>query len=616
MQTECMICLDTLQDRGGRALLNPGCCGKTFHLDCIINCNNCPNCREIIAIREPTSSRASSVSTVFRRFSSLSSIFRRSSLSSVPAVAANPTTVVIPTTSEVLRLSAIPPSPPLAELSETEDLIPPKPISLPIQNSNPDEVLDVQVNVLTEFERISTAGYDDFHARVQVKYNRPDVVAEHIKAELDVICIIDNSGSMGDAHFGETKLSYLKSAMDFIIDSMSPCDRLSIVNFNSTAKCIHGFRLMNTEEKKLASKTALHGLTAAGGTNIYAGMRKGQELLQNRQTANPSSAVFLLTDGQDRDKLSQKLDSARQMKVNGSALYVFGFGADHDSQHLMEIAKAGEGSFVYVADNDQIIDAFGGALGAVQGRAIRDISLTIRSPTCHITNTFAGDYNKQWNLDRSGVEVSFANMFPEEARDVLVQLRVPAVDTEVVAYPILKAQAQYAVPYSDGQSSKYQTDEVLCAVDRVQDSHLLVTDKRRDVEVDVQLNRLATTEAVRQSLSMADNGDFTSAREVIRVAIAKIESSIACEVGHMSAAAMLGDLQQALSSLERSAYSLGGRAAVTETCSANMYQRKCYSKAGASPMYQSVSSMNSQTRARNSKTPSISTPSISTPSAV
>lgn len=48
-------------------------------------------------------------------------------------------------------------------------------------------------------------------------------------------------------------------------------------------------------------------------------------------------------------------------------MYVFGFGADHDSAHLQMIAVAAESPFIYVEETDQVIDAFGGAIGALQG---------------------------------------------------------------------------------------------------------------------------------------------------------------------------------------------------------------------------------------------------------
>jgi hypothetical protein len=50
--TQCLICLQISQARGGVPLFSPGCCGSWFHQVCIDNLkaqgiNNCPNCRAI-----------------------------------------------------------------------------------------------------------------------------------------------------------------------------------------------------------------------------------------------------------------------------------------------------------------------------------------------------------------------------------------------------------------------------------------------------------------------------------------------------------------------------------------------------------------------------------------
>lgn len=47
--------------------------------------------------------------------------------------------------------------------------------------------------------------------------------------------------------------------------------------------------------------------------------------------------MFLLTDGQDRNATAEKLELARKMKSNGTSLFVFGFGTDHDSEHMVRI---------------------------------------------------------------------------------------------------------------------------------------------------------------------------------------------------------------------------------------------------------------------------------------
>ena len=145
------------------------------------------------------------------------------------------------------------------------------------------------------------------------------------------MCVLDNSESMKGS-----KLESLKKAMEFVIQTLGPNDRLSIVNFNTTATALHGLLKMNSSNQDTA-KAAVHGLQAVRSTDIYDGMITGWTILENRKTKNPASCMFLLTDGQDMDNLDEKLYLARKMKSEGTSLFVFGFGTDHDSEHMVRI---------------------------------------------------------------------------------------------------------------------------------------------------------------------------------------------------------------------------------------------------------------------------------------
>jgi hypothetical protein len=82
--------------------------------------------------------------------------------------------------------------------------------------------------------------------------------------------------------------------------------------------------------------------------------------------------MFLLTDGEDEypQFLQDKLNLARTIKSSGTSLFVFGFGTDHDSEHMDAIANAAEGIFTYVESDSMVTDAFGGTIGAQQGQSL------------------------------------------------------------------------------------------------------------------------------------------------------------------------------------------------------------------------------------------------------
>jgi uncharacterized protein YegL len=259
-------CLATAQARGGVPLFSPGCCGAWYHQTCI---------DAVIASGGKNCPMC------------------RKALPLPAAVAAAPAPHVIN--------------------PQQQQQHPPPPVT---------------VSAAPEYTEVSRDEHQNFHVRVSLKYEEVEALSA-MKVPLDVVCVLDNSGSMSGG-----KLESLKKAMDFVIQTLGPNDRLSVINFNSHPTVLHGLLKMSPVNQGTA-KSRIHVLNATGGTNILEGMQQGWSTLENRQTRNPASCMFLLTDGQDRDNTQEKLDLARRMKSAGTSLFVFGFGTDHDSEHMV-----------------------------------------------------------------------------------------------------------------------------------------------------------------------------------------------------------------------------------------------------------------------------------------
>lgn len=60
------------------------------------------------------------------------------------------------------------------------------------------------------------------------------------RTSVDLICVIDNSGSM----IGE-KIALVKETMKFLLETLTPSDRLSIITFNSHSQRLCGLKVVN-----------------------------------------------------------------------------------------------------------------------------------------------------------------------------------------------------------------------------------------------------------------------------------------------------------------------------------------------------------------------------------
>lgn len=100
--------------------------------------------------------------------------------------------------------------------------------------------------------------------------------------------------------------------MRFLLETLTPADRLSIITFNSGPRRICGLKRV-TPENMISLNEMINQIHAGGGTNIDSGLELGLKIMRDRKQANEVSSIFLLSDGQDRgaegtfrDRLTKK----------------------------------------------------------------------------------------------------------------------------------------------------------------------------------------------------------------------------------------------------------------------------------------------------------------------
>lgn len=332
------------------------------------------------------------------------------------------------------------------------------------------------------------------------------------------------------------------------------------------------------------------------------------------------------------------------MRRQGYSLFCFGFGNDHDSAQLQEIANAAEGPFTFVESDSMVVDAFGGALGGQQGIIGRNLVLSITSDI-PLLQTFSGRY-----LSRPGdagpdtsVEVSFANIYDGEQRDVLVKLRISDCGSDnsstapIDQYPLLRASLRYeslsgevcygvtfdvstgegivevAAEKDGGTADKSSSSSSLSPVpSSAPTSTTSLCHVRRvsapigapNLVVDVQKNRAIVTSALERALALADRRQLEEARKLLQDTMVINQASPSYLVGDSMCTALGEDLLAGLRQIESEEqyFTRGGRAEVSET-SAHILQQRCvYSKSSKSGRaYQSAKSEDIQSAAKKTK---------------
>ncbi|MHC5055476.1 MAG: anti-sigma factor antagonist [Planctomycetota bacterium] len=170
---------------------------------------------------------------------------------------------------------------------------------------------------------------------------------------LNVALVIDRSGSMA----GE-KLARTKEAALALIENLTPFDVLTIVSYGDTVE-VH--RPPGPVADKAAARDAVLDIRSYGDTNLSGGWLKGLSLLAQREGDDFIHRLLLLTDGRANRGVLEKealVEIARQHNERALATTSIGFGSDFDEALLVDVARAGGGSFHYISKPDEASSAF------------------------------------------------------------------------------------------------------------------------------------------------------------------------------------------------------------------------------------------------------------------
>ena len=242
--------------------------------------------------------------------------------------------------------------------------------------------------------------------------NSPDKIER--ESCVDVLCIIDISGSMKGQ-----KLSHVKLSLKSIISFMTPKDRLCIILFNDDANLYLDLSFM-TEDTKKKYLEKIEKITAKGGTNILSGLKKAIEILKedkkNENNNEPMEekrvkTIMLLSDGYDNDYDTEEIVDEIKKITKGQhlsfTLHTFGYGDDFDSKLMSKLALIRDGSFFSVEDINKIQDYFVNALGGCMSTIYNEVKINIKmlKDTYKFIKIYGQD--KLYNFESKNNELSF-----------------------------------------------------------------------------------------------------------------------------------------------------------------------------------------------------------------
>ena len=142
----------------------------------------------------------------------------------------------------------------------------------------------------------------------------PDSVVKNTPPPMDIICVIDISGSMGGSaacqtdgrteyeDLGFSLMDLVKYAVKTVIKCMRSTDRISLILFDDRIEVPYNFTLLNDANRNELLKF-VDTIKRRGMTNIYDALKKSIDLVMARGSENGKTqpandaAVLFFTDG-------------------------------------------------------------------------------------------------------------------------------------------------------------------------------------------------------------------------------------------------------------------------------------------------------------------------------
>lgn len=202
---------------------------------------------------------------------------------------------------------------------------------------------DVKVNLASSQGKFVEGKEAELFVKVSIDTPKMAKPSGKIKDPVDLILVLDRSGSMNDAH----KMPYAKKAMATFVDHLSEGDRIGIVSFDSAAKVELPLTFFN--KKTIGKiKEKIKGIQIGGSTNMYDGILLGSKSTDKKQR---TKRMVVLSDGITNTGITEESAFTKLVKDlsrNSLSVSTVGMGLDFNEKLLGSVADHGMGNYTFV----------------------------------------------------------------------------------------------------------------------------------------------------------------------------------------------------------------------------------------------------------------------------
>ena len=348
-----------------------------------------------------------------------------------------------------------------------------------------------------EFSKVQFNKENTLH--LLVRAIAPKMVLTEERKPVNIIAVVDESGSMGG-----NKMEYAKKSLMKMVDHLGSEDRLGIIAFTSEVRTIFEPTMMETKNKD-TYKNMVSKLQALSATNFSGGLI---EAINQAKLLKGQCRIVMFTDGQANVGISTLegiLDLAKKNLTEDITISCFGYGNDHDVKILTELSKLGKGNYYYIKNPDDALTAFARELGGLLSCSGQNFKFTVMPKDKAKIVKVLSDFTSK-ELDGGAVQITINDIYSEETKNLVFEVKL---DEQPKVFPRESTMFNIELEYVDAKSGETKFLKDTAKIQFVKEKEVSI---KADQDVIDQVALCTILSSQREAEEFATRGDFTNAR--------------------------------------------------------------------------------------------------------
>lgn len=394
----------------------------------------------------------------------------------------------------------------------------------------------------------------------------PKEVQTEVKANIDLVCLLDKSGSMR----GE-KIQLLKDSFLTIMEYLGDNDRMSLVIFDSSAARITPLLRM-TQENKQTTLEALSSIKASGGTSIGSAFYEAMEILKQRRYINSVTSVLVLSDGLDsmaENQVKSHLANYESQVGSTFTINTFGYGSDHDPDMMSALSNLKDGSFNFIDKLDTVDEVFVDCLGGLISVVAQNVKICVEAntedsilPGIRLQHAYGIDGFWKEMKEGQKYEAEILQLISGKKYEYIIDAFIPKLeDINIATRTFLVSNARVIM---NDLESKQIIKESECAITFGDESDI------PNEYISIQTFRVKSAQLIKLANTLSEKGEYQKAGTMLSEYKSEIQKSVYKDLPFV--VNLMKDLDNAINNVKPEVYENSGKHYLLENFKANMCQ--------------------------------------------